>query len=121
MSFRETSSFIVKFFGVLFGVLILITLIGYFFLSVQLPFTNKQTQITRATNGYITAQQEMLETFLGQYTTIDVRLHSIDPRDTSVVNSISNQEKSIINQMKQISILIPQNVPSDVSTFLETH
>jgi hypothetical protein len=74
---------------------------------VWMPFyVQQQTKIVRASNGYITAQQEELR---------NLDSHYFDP------NVTPDQKKAIIHQMQETADLIPGNVQPDIADFLAQH
>jgi hypothetical protein len=72
---------------------------------IALPFvTHQQTMIFRQSNGYITAQQTALRSFMHDYE-----------------GASTGQKAVILEQMREIADLIPSDVQPDVRTFLATH
>jgi Tfp pilus assembly protein PilN len=107
---------------VVFGCLLLIlvwSILGGFGLVTSPWVQNQQTKITRATNSYITTEQEALRDMKSSYDAIEVKLTLIKDPDT--VEAFRAQEKGIIRQMKQEADLIPNDVQPDIRQFLSTH
>jgi len=87
---------------------------------VQPWFTQKNTEITRQSNEYITAKQSALRSLKNSYDALESRKISIEqsPDNIMLVQSISLQQLNIIKQMRELADLIPGHVQDDIATFL---
>jgi hypothetical protein len=101
-----------EFFAVVAGFLLLvifvvgIAVLGDFYDLWFLPYRqHMETQITRNSNGYVTAQQEALRQFRTDY----------DQAQTD------GQKANIVQQMREIADKIPGLVQPDISAFVATH
>lgn len=106
---------IVKGMAALVGAIALSWCIVYALTSASLPLVNKQTQIARASNGYVTAQQEALADEEAAYLNV-ARLALSAPPDQRA--SYEAQEAAIVQQMRIAVSKIPGNVPSSITLFL---
>jgi hypothetical protein len=88
-------------------------------LSISLPFQNKQTAITRATNQYVTTKQTELLTFATQYQNVMVRRVAAkgDPDAQTVYTAQGN---AILNQIRsEAATLQPDQVPQSVAALIQ--
>lgn len=98
------------------GAVLLAVMATYIITWSSLPLVNKQTQINRASNQYITTQQQELSDEMVAYQTAETRKQNAQSQDRALYES---QEAAIIHRMKTAAAKIPGNVPSDVAAFLE--
>lgn len=120
--------------GWFFYVIIVVAIGGVLFTGIHylvMPyFIHQETKIVRASNSYITAQQEALRSFKADYDKIELYKlntaankanHKTTVEDDNLLAGYSNQQEGIILQMKQLAQLIPDNVPPDIQTLISTH
>lgn len=97
--------------------------LGILFNVIDLSYlgwrTNAETHITRQTNGYLTAHQQALRTFKGQYD--DLARKEKSTTDADALDAIHSQQRGIIKQMREEADLIPNDVQPDISAFLSTN
>ena len=87
--------------------------------GVQPWFIHQQTENVRASNGYITSHQQELMQMLAQYNDLEVkRQQSVAQPD--LASALYAQEATLHQQMTQEAVLIPQDVPAAVQSFLAT-
>jgi len=104
------------------AVIVFITGISAAFLYVQPYFANKQMEITRNTNSYVTSKQAAVRELYTQYLDLQTQMASLsrNPANAPLVDAMKNQANGIIRQMRQEADTIPVDVPSDVNRFLAT-
>ena len=98
-------------------------------LSVQSWFTNKQTEITRNTNAYVTSKQSALRDLKAGWDSIEVDLakYQSDQKNgvdrTDLISSLQAQQNGIVRQMKEEADLIqnPEFLQADIRQFLADH
>ncbi len=94
-------------------------LLGFIDLAFMGKRTNLETHITRQTNGYLTAHQEALRTFKGQWD--DLERQATTTTDADALDAIHSQERGISKQMHEEADLIPNDVQPDIQAFLTSH
>ncbi len=93
-------------------------LIRYLSLAPEPYFRNRETQITRSTNQYVTTRVQALATLKAQYD--DIQVEKAKAKDNQgLLAALAAQEAGVIKQMKlQAANLRPEYLPPDIAPLL---
>jgi hypothetical protein len=89
--------------------------------GVQPWFLQQENANVRASLSYINTHQGILRQLKTSYDGVDVRLGEVGDGGTVQSHGLTNQQRSILVQMRQEADLIPNNVPADIRDFLASH
>ncbi len=87
----------------------------------QLGIENRNTQIVRQSNQYVTSKQEHLVTLMADYRDLQVKIDvlSKDPSNMTTVAGMQDQERAIVREMRQTTATLqPDQIPPDIARFL---
>ena len=102
------------------AVLVLATAAGSYY--VWPWFANRETEVTRQSNQYITTKQSALRTMKLSYDELEVQIATLSnsSSNSGIIISMRVQQRSLVDQMKQEADLIPGHVPQDIAEFLNS-
>lgn len=87
-----------------------------FGLTVEPWRLNRENAIIHASNSYVTTQRTALVTLASQYRAVEAR--EVTAGDPESKTALEGQARGILNQMRNIASLIPNDVPSDAAALI---
>ena len=109
-----------------FVIFIVTCIVGGFVYYAVMPYAmNKETQIIRNTNQYVTTGQTGLTTFKADYDKLEVKKAELSKADAKgnakIISAMEAQQAGIVRQMKQIcATLRPEQIPPDIQAIIST-
>jgi hypothetical protein len=86
-------------------------------------FMKKDTEITRQSDQYVTTKQAALRELKTSYDALATRLADLNKEpagNAGVISGVVVQQKSIVAQMREQADLIPDHIPPDIKSFLDS-
>jgi hypothetical protein len=100
-------------------VCVVVLIVGSFSLGFEPWRLHQENRIIHASNSYITTQRTALVMLNEQYYAVHSRRVAL-ANDPAMMEALQGQERGIVNRMKEIASLIPNDVPQDAAITIAT-